>query len=354
MDGGGLTITNAFLGTADYMSPEQAFDPRLADARSDIYSLGCTLHFLLTARPIYGGRSLMQRLLGHRESPIPSLRTARPDVAASLDEAFRRLVAKAPADRPATMDEVVALLESCRRDLGESSKSAPRVLQVFDGKPRPAPRSRRSTRRPDPRPDDLGSSPTPIPRHSSTPRPAPAGVDEEGSGFRGFDPSAGLFTIHGADAIGFRRWIDLVRSEGAIPSGISAFDGGGRPQFAAVAAPGRGGPWEVLIHADSIELAKYAQRKESQGAILTLFAGYEAGPRLGAVTLYRLADDDAGAATGLDHEAVRDRLAELDRINRRVVCLAGYPTDDGCRFAVAWDREDGRRRRCAADFDLPA
>ena len=139
--GGRLTITNAFLGTADYMSPEQAFDPRLADARSDVYSLGCTLHYLLTAKPVYGGRSLMQRLLGHREGAIPSLRTARPDVPASLDEAFRRMVAKAPADRPAAMDEVVSLLEACRRDLGGSSRAAPacsRSSTARRGRPAPA------------------------------------------------------------------------------------------------------------------------------------------------------------------------------------------------------------------------
>ncbi len=138
---GGLTLTNAFLGTADYMSPEQAFDPRLADARSDVYSLGCTLHFLLTAKPVYGGRSLMQRLLGHREGTIPSLRTARPDVPPALDDAFRRMIAKAPADRPGSMAELIDLLEPCRQAAGDSPKASQRVLKVFDdGKPRPTAR----------------------------------------------------------------------------------------------------------------------------------------------------------------------------------------------------------------------
>ncbi|HEY2154259.1 MAG TPA: protein kinase, partial [Isosphaeraceae bacterium] len=302
---GGLTLTNAFLGTADYMSPEQAFDPRLADARSDVYSLGCTLHFLLTAKPVYGGRSLMQRLLGHREGTIPNLRTARPEIPPALDQVFRRMIAKAPADRPGSMGEVVELLETCRLALDDKTKGAPRVLRVFDdGKPTPTARAPRSGRRRATPPSDI--EPTPIPRLSNTPRPEPAGVDDEGSGFRSVDPTGRVFTIHGADAIGFRRWIDLVRAEAAAPTCISAFDGGGRPHFAAVAAPDRDErSWEVMLHPDAVELAKYAKRQESRGMKLALFAGYEARPRLGSVTLYRQADDSHGCEFGLTLDALR-------------------------------------------------
>ena len=66
------------MGTVDYMSPEQAFDPRLADARSDIYSLGCTLYYPADGEPALCGASLMQRLLAHRDQPVPSVRYASP------------------------------------------------------------------------------------------------------------------------------------------------------------------------------------------------------------------------------------------------------------------------------------
>ena len=108
-----LTQSESVVGTVDYMAPEQAYDPRLADHRADIYSLGCTLHYLLTGKAPYGGQTFMQRLLAHRERPIPSLQDARKDVSAKLDAVFRRLVAKSPEGRPQTMGQAIAELESC-------------------------------------------------------------------------------------------------------------------------------------------------------------------------------------------------------------------------------------------------
>ena len=107
----GLTNSGQVVGTVDYMAPEQALDARQADARSDVYGLGCTLYYLLTGRAPYGGESLAQKIIAHREHPIPSLRGLRPDVPAELDGLFQRLVAKQAEDRPQTMGEVLAELQ---------------------------------------------------------------------------------------------------------------------------------------------------------------------------------------------------------------------------------------------------
>ena len=109
-----MTQSNALIGTVDYMAPEQASNPKNADHRSDIYSLGCTLFYVLTGRPPFTGETLIERLIAHREQPVPRLSVIRPDVPATLDLVIERMLAKSPADRFASLGELIAELEAFR------------------------------------------------------------------------------------------------------------------------------------------------------------------------------------------------------------------------------------------------
>jgi serine/threonine-protein kinase len=109
-----LTQAGSILGTADYIAPEQALDSTNIDHRVDIYSLGCTLYFLLAGRPMYSAGSLMALLLKHRDAPIPSLCDVRRDVPQELDALYRRMASKRPEDRYPTMDEALVGLDAVR------------------------------------------------------------------------------------------------------------------------------------------------------------------------------------------------------------------------------------------------
>jgi uncharacterized membrane protein YgcG len=99
------------MGTAEYMAPEQARDSRAADHRADLYSLGCTMHFLLTGRPPFPGDNPLEVMLAHAEKPIPDLRALRSDVGDDLVAIHRRLLAKRQDDRFASASELLDAMD---------------------------------------------------------------------------------------------------------------------------------------------------------------------------------------------------------------------------------------------------
>ena len=107
-----LTKSGAVFGTVAYMAPEQASGRNRVDQRADVYSLGCTLCFLLTGQPVFPGEGELEQLLAHRERAAPSLAALRGDVPGELDRLFQRMVAKKPEDRCQSMREVIDALQA--------------------------------------------------------------------------------------------------------------------------------------------------------------------------------------------------------------------------------------------------
>ena len=112
MDASGrLTDSDIAIGTAPYMSPEQATNSEL-DGRCDQYSLACTLFEMLCGEPPYGAAATQATLERHAHEPIPSVRDLRHEVPAALDSASRQALAKHPRDRFADAADFKAAIEA--------------------------------------------------------------------------------------------------------------------------------------------------------------------------------------------------------------------------------------------------
>ncbi|MCA9137589.1 MAG: serine/threonine protein kinase [Planctomycetales bacterium] len=107
----GTESSNRLTGTADFIAPEQAIDSKTADARADIYSLGCTWYFLLVGKPPYVGSNVAQRLAKHQTAPVPLVSDARSDCPPAISHLIQRMMSKQASERPASAAELLTQLK---------------------------------------------------------------------------------------------------------------------------------------------------------------------------------------------------------------------------------------------------
>ncbi|MCC9604416.1 protein kinase [Blastopirellula sp. JC732] len=107
-----LTVEGSIMGTASFMSPEQSVDSKQVDRRGDIYSLGCTLYYLLSGSPPFQEKSVQDIVMAHRQEPAPDIRNFRSDVSQGIADIMQKCMAKSPSDRFQNAEELLAALSS--------------------------------------------------------------------------------------------------------------------------------------------------------------------------------------------------------------------------------------------------
>jgi serine/threonine protein kinase len=133
----GLTQSGVTLGTFDYISPEQALEPRDADVRSDIYSLGCTFYHMLTGNAPVPEGTAAKKLHHHQHVKPPDPRQFVPDLPDEVAIILDRMMAKNPKDRYQTPEHLVHHLYLAARKLGAAAEVPEGVLAVEAALPSP-------------------------------------------------------------------------------------------------------------------------------------------------------------------------------------------------------------------------
>jgi serine/threonine-protein kinase len=127
---GGITSTQAVMGSPHYMSPEQLVSSKHVDPRSDVWSLGVVLYEMLAGLPPFQGDTMPEIVAQILQSPTPGVRATRPDVPAELEAVIARCTAKDPGARFADVAELARALVPFAPDCAQSAERAARVLGV--------------------------------------------------------------------------------------------------------------------------------------------------------------------------------------------------------------------------------
>jgi WD40 repeat protein/serine/threonine protein kinase len=131
-DSSTLTQEGSVMGTMDYLAPEQARDSHTADIRSDLYSLGCTMYFLLTGQAPFSGGTAAEKMYKHQFSEPTPLQGLRPETPNAVADIVNKLMAKRPEDRYQAPAELALDLEAflAGRPVSASATASSRVRTV--------------------------------------------------------------------------------------------------------------------------------------------------------------------------------------------------------------------------------
>jgi hypothetical protein len=216
-DDAGMTETGQFVGTIDYISPEQARGEQ-ATARSDVYALTAVLCECLTGQVPYVRVTEERVLLAHLSEPPPCLSQVRTDLPAAMDEVVAKGMAKDPADRPASAGE---LMLEARRALGAApDASAPSAsadstrLRPTAGTPTRGPRTAA--------PGDPGAT-----RRAAAAARTPAGDAPNATRTSGTPPAGVADGAHATIGAGHRRFVPVLLAAAVLAAIVGFLLGGG-------------------------------------------------------------------------------------------------------------------------------
>jgi eukaryotic-like serine/threonine-protein kinase len=125
---GGITSTQAVMGSPHYMSPEQLVSAKHVDHRSDVWALGIVLYETLAGSPPFAGDTMPEIVAKILQSPLPSLRAVRPDAPAEIEPVIARCTAKDPTARFGDVAELARALVAFAPDAARSADRATRIL----------------------------------------------------------------------------------------------------------------------------------------------------------------------------------------------------------------------------------
>ncbi len=230
----GLTHEGQMLGTPDFIAPEQIVNAQTADIRADIYSLGCTLYYLLSGGAPFRATSLYELLQAHHSMDPPALNMVRPEVPTELAALVAKMMAKDPARRFQTPGDVAQALTKFfkpgAQPASTSSAEVPRAVppptppptipatEVAAAVPPPAPAKRPSRTGPEgvawesliefkeTEPPTLAIRPAP-------PEPRPAPAEAAGKPPRNWWPMVAAASAAASVALGIIIYIKTSKGE---------------------------------------------------------------------------------------------------------------------------------------------